>query len=155
MTAPEPVQIHADHDTVKRPGHWTTARKFQLRACHSRLEIDLRSPSIEDGDIDIAAELDNSVLILLVPEDGVIGQTQLRWTRRGRVKDAAGRTANDGWAIHLAGHVQRGEVRVRRGGAAIQAAMFSGEYAEEVRRAHLEGAVPTVDDPARAGGAGR
>jgi hypothetical protein len=155
MTAPEPVHIHADHDTVKRLGHWTTARKFELRARHSRLESGLRSPGIEDGDIDMAAELDNSVLILLVPEDAVIDQTQLRWTGRGRVRDVADRPANSGQAIHLTGHVRRGEVRVRRGGAAILAAMFSREYAEDVRRAHRIGTVPTVDAPARTGGAGR
>ena len=154
MTTPKPVQIHADHDTVKHLGNWTTARKFDLRARHARLEIHLRSPGIGDGDIDIASELDNSALILLVPEGAVINQTQLRWTGRGRVKDATGRDANGGRAIHLTGHIQRGEVRVRRGGGAILAAMFSCEYAEDVRRAHREGTVPTIDDPARAGGAG-
>ena len=35
MTALEPVQIHADHDTVKRRGHWTTTRKFEQRARRS------------------------------------------------------------------------------------------------------------------------
>ena len=44
MTTPEPVQIHADHDTARHLGNWTTARSFQLRARHARLEIDLRSP---------------------------------------------------------------------------------------------------------------
>jgi hypothetical protein len=31
MTMPEPVQIHAGHDTVKHLGNWTTARTFELR----------------------------------------------------------------------------------------------------------------------------
>jgi hypothetical protein len=154
MTTPEPVQIHADHDAVKRLGTWTTARRFELRARYARLEIDLRSPGIEDGAIDVAVELDNSVLILLVPEDAVIDQARLRWTGRGRVKDAADRTGG-GRAIHLTGHIQRGEVRVRRGGAAILAAMFSREYAEDVRRAHRDGTVPAVDDPTREGEAAR
>jgi hypothetical protein len=155
MTTPQPVQINADHDTVKHLGNWTTARSFQLRARHARLEIDLRSPRIEDGDIGIACELDNSVLILLVPADAVIDQARLRWTGRGRVKDAAGRNAEGGRTIHLTGHIQHGEIRVRRGGVAILAAMFSSQYADDVRRAHREGIVPTVDDPTRSEGAVR
>ena len=152
MTTPEPVQIHADHDTARHLGNWTTARSFQLRARHARLEIDLRSPGIEDGDIDITCELDNGVLILLVPVDAVIDQARLRWTGRGRVKDAAGRNAHGGRTIHLTGHVQHGEIRVRRGGVAILAAMFSRHYVTDVRRAHREGTLPTLDDPARAAG---
>jgi hypothetical protein len=153
MTTPQPVQVHADHDTVKHLGTWTTARSFQLRARHARVEIDLRSPRIEDGDIDIAADLDNSVLILLVPADAVIDQASLRWTGRGRVKDATGRNAEGGRAIHLTGDIQHGEIRIRRGGAAILAAMFSRQYADDVRRAYREGTLPTVDDPTRSEGA--
>jgi hypothetical protein len=155
-TTPDgPVQIHADHDTVKHLGHWTTARSFEVRARSATVELDLRSPRIEDGDIDIAADLDSGVLKLLVRQDAVIDQTQLRWTGRGRVKDLTGRGAAGGRTIRLTGHIQRGEVRVHRGGVAILSAMFSREYLQDVRQAHREGTVPTVDDPAREGRAGR
>jgi hypothetical protein len=150
-TPGSPVQIHADHDTVKHLGNWTTVRSFELRARYATLEIDLRSPGIEDGDIDITADLDNSVLKLLVPDDAVIDQAQLRWTGRGRVKDATGRGAAGGRTIRLTGHIQRGEVRVHRGGVAILSAMFSREYLQDIRKAHREGGMPTVDDPSREG----
>jgi hypothetical protein len=156
-TTPDgPVQIHADHDTVKHLGNWTTARSFEVRARSAAVEIDLRSPGIADGDIDIAADLDGSVLKLLVPEDAMIDQAQLRWTGRGRVKDLTGRNASGGRTIRLTGHIQRGgEVRVHRGGIAILSAMFSREYLADVRQAHRGGAMPTVDDPTRPGRAGQ
>jgi hypothetical protein len=46
MTAPEPVHIHADHDTVKRLGHWTTAREYAegVRRAH-RIGI---VPTVDD-----------------------------------------------------------------------------------------------------------
>lgn len=39
--------------------------------------------------------------------------------------------------------------------AAILPEMFSGEYLEAVRKAHREGGMPTVNDPAREGRAGQ
>ena len=48
-----PVQIHADHAAQKWLGNWTTDRAFQIRARHAQVTIDLRSPQIPAGDIEI------------------------------------------------------------------------------------------------------
>lgn len=150
-TAPDagPVLIHADQDTVKHLGNWTTARAFTVQARRATAELDLRSPQIEGGDIDIAVELDHSLLKLLVPENAVIDQAGLRWTGRGQVKDSTRADAAGGRVIRLHGSVTGGEVRIHRGGMAILSAMFSRAYLDDVRRAHTEGGMPTVDDPAR------
>ena len=120
------VQIHADRDSVKHLGAWTTARNFDVRGRSATIELDLRSPTlIQAGDIDITVDLERSVLKLLVPEDAVIDQSELRWKGRGRVKDVAAPRAAGGRTIRLAGDIHGGEVRVHRGGMAILSAMFS------------------------------
>lgn len=143
------VQIHADHDAVKHLGNWTSARVFEVKARYSQVVLDLRSPGIEVGDIEISAQLDHAVLKLLAPDDAVIDQTQLVWTGRGKVKDSARPDAATGRHIRLTGQSASSEIRVNRGGVAILSAMFSREYLEDVRQAHREGTVPTVDDPTR------
>ena len=147
--SPSTVEIHADHDAVKHLGNWTTARTFNVRARYATVELDLRSPRITPGDIEISVELDRALLKLLVPEDASIDQTELRWTGRGKVKDAGGATATGGRVIRLTGNVSGSEFRVHRGGMAILSAMFSRAYVEDVRQAHREGTMPTVDDPTR------
>jgi hypothetical protein len=144
-----PVLIHADHDTVKHLGNWTTARAFTVRARSATVELDLRSPNISPGEIDISVELDRSLVLLLVPEDAVVDQTGLSWTGRGKVKDSAGAGVSGGRLIRLAGNVTKGEFRVRRGGMAVLSAMASREFVEDARRAHREGTFTTVDDPTR------
>lgn len=47
------VQIHADHAVEKWLGNWTAARTFQVRAGHAQVTIDLRSPQIPAGDIEL------------------------------------------------------------------------------------------------------
>jgi hypothetical protein len=79
-----PVQIHADHASEKRLGNWTTARAFQVRARHGQVTIDLRSPQIPAGDIELGLELDHSTVTLLVAGDTVIDHWDLAWTGRGR-----------------------------------------------------------------------
>jgi hypothetical protein len=51
----------------------------------------------------------------------------------------------------LTGRVRTGEVRVASGGIARLSAMASREYLADARRAHAEGGMPTVDDPAGRG----
>lgn len=145
------VQIHIDHDTVKHLGNWTTARSFDVRARHGTVELDLRSPNIEPGEIEISVQLDHAVLALLVPEDTAIDQTGLDWTGRGKVKDPTGKGVSGGRVIRLTGSATSSEFRVRRGGMAILSAMFSREFVEDARRAHREGTFTTVDDPTRQG----
>ncbi|MYW02241.1 hypothetical protein [Streptomyces sp. SID3343] len=147
-----PVRIHADHTTTKRLGNWTTATSFEVRERRADTVLDLRSPRIGDGkdDIEIRVDLDRAVLKLLVPDGAVVDASELRWTGRGRVKDgAAPADAGKGRAVRIVGRIDNGEIRIHRGGIAMLSAMFSREYVEDVRRAHRDGGVPTVDDPSR------
>jgi hypothetical protein len=145
-----PVQIHADHSSEKRLGNWTTARVFQIRARRSSVVVDLRSPQIPDGDIELDLNLDHSAVKLLVAESTVIDQWDLAWTGRGKVKQTYHHNpAGTGRRIRLTGQVRHGEVRVQSGGIARLSAMCSREYLADARRAHAEGSVPVLDDPAR------
>ena len=147
---PIPVRIHADHVTEKRLGHWTTARAFEVKARQGTVVIDLRSPRIPDGDIELNLNLDRATVKLLVADDAIIDHWELAWTGRGQVKRAfhSGRAEN-GRRIRLTGQVRGGEVRVQSGGIARLSAMCSREYLADARRANAEGGVPTLDDPAR------
>jgi len=145
----EPVKIQAFYASEKHLGHWTTARDFEVRARRGSLVLDLRSPHIPDGDIEIALDLDHAMVKLLVPEDAVIDQWDLTWLGRGRVKEAFHGRTGQGRRIRLTGRVKHGEIRVHSGGVAQLSAMFSKEYVEDARRAHRDGGLPTVDDPAR------
>ncbi|WP_406279197.1 hypothetical protein [Embleya sp. NBC_00896] len=144
-----PVRIHADHTTTKRLGHWTTATSFEIRERRANTVLDLRSPHIDEGDIEIRVDLDHALLKLLVPDDAVVEHDELRWTGRGKVKDSARPAAGEGRVVRLLGHIDSGEIRVHRGGVAILSAMFSREFVEDAKRAHREGGTTTVDDPTR------
>jgi len=111
--------------------------------------LDLRSPQIPAGDIEIEVDLDHAMLKLLVADDAVVDDWDLRRTGRGRVKDAERPDAPGGRRIVVTGELRGGEIRVRRGGMAMLSAMFSRAYWDDLRRAHKEGGFPTVDDPAR------
>jgi hypothetical protein len=96
----------------------------------------------------IRVQASRSAIKLLVPEDAVIDQWDLRITGRGTVKDWEGSKAKAGRRVKLVGEIHNGEVRVARGGIAILAAMFSKEFLEDCKRAHREGGRVTVHDPA-------
>ncbi|MEU0936858.1 hypothetical protein [Embleya sp. NPDC005971] len=145
-----PIRIHADHTTTKHLGNWTTGTSFEVRERRAATVLDLRSPRIDAGDIEIRVDLDHAMLKLLVADDAVVEQDGLRWTGRGRVKDAGRPTAAKGRTIRLVGHIDHGEVRIHRGGVAVLSAMFSRAWIEDVRRAHRDGDRPTVADPAAA-----
>ena len=150
LTAPaEPVKIPANHAVTKRLGNWTTARQVQGRGHRGGAVLDLRSPQIPAGDIEIEVDLDHAMLKLLVAGDAVVDDWDLRRTGRGRVKDAERPDAPGGRRIVVTGELRGGEIRVRRGGMAMLSAMFSRAYWDDLRRAHKEGDFPTVDDPAR------
>jgi hypothetical protein len=111
--------------------------------------IDLRSPRIPDGDIEIDLDLDHATVKLLVAEDAVIDSWDLAWTGRGRVKQTYHHNPPGvGRRIRLIGHARHGEVRVYSGGIARLSAICSREYLADARRAHAQGGVPTLDDPA-------
>lgn len=143
-----PVRVQAFEAIVRKLGHWTTARIFEVRARRGDVLLDLRSPCIPAGDVEVRVDLDRSVLKLLVPDDALVDQWGLRFTHRGGVKDAHGRGALAGRRIRLTGRVDRGEIRVRRSGAAVLSAIFTREFLADVRASRAAGHQPTVADPA-------
>jgi hypothetical protein len=152
----EPVRVQARHRAVKKLGHWTTARRFEVRAQRGTALLDLCSREIPAGEIEIRLDLNHSMVKLLLPEDAVVDHWDLRIVGRGRVKDwqgsATGRGAvgiGQGRRVRLTGEIRQGEVRISRGGVAILTAMFSREYLADARRARAEGRYPTIDDPGR------
>ena len=140
-------RVAAFNTVVRRLGHWTTGREIEVRARRSQVVIDLRSPHIPDGDIEVALDTDRSSVKLLVADDTVIDQWDLRVTGRGGVKDHV-KEEGTGRRVRLTGEIRGSEVRVNRGGVAILAAMFTREFAADCRRAHREGTAPTVHNPA-------
>jgi hypothetical protein len=74
----------------------------------------------------------------------------LAWTGRGRVKQTYHHDPSGaGRRIRLTGQARHSEVRVHSGGIAQLSAMCSREYLADARRAHAQGSVLTLDDPAR------
>ncbi|HEX4705583.1 MAG TPA: hypothetical protein VH352_25905 [Pseudonocardiaceae bacterium] len=144
-----PVRIPANHTVTKHLGNWTTERHFEVRAHRGHAVLDLRSPRIPDGDIQVDVDIDHAVLKLLVADDAVIDDWHLARVGRGKVKDAAGPKSGSGRRIVINGRLARGEIRVHRGGIAIVSAMLSRAYVADLRRVHREGGFPTVDDPTR------
>jgi hypothetical protein len=141
--------VHAHHSSVKRLGNWTTARAFEVRAQRGTAVLDLRSPDIPAGDIEVRVDLERAMLKLLVPDGATIDHWDLAVAGRGRVKDAYGHPTPGGRVIRIVGRLAGAEIRVHRSGVAILSAMCSKEYVADLRRAHREGRLPTVDDPTR------
>jgi hypothetical protein len=133
---------------TKRLGNWTTARQFQVRSHRGFAVLDLRSPQIPAGDIQVDIDLDHAVLKLLVADDAMVDDWELRRIGRGRVKDSESPDAPGGRRIVVTGQMRQGEIRVHRGGIAVLSAMFSREFFADLRRAHKEGRHPSVADPA-------
>ena len=149
-SAPEQaVQIRAHSRVVKQLGHWTRERQLDVRASRGSVVLDLRSPRIDDGDIEISLDLDHAVVKLLVPEGAVIDDGDARRVGRCRVKDWTGTSVPGGRRIVLTGELRTAEVRVHRGGIAILSAMCSRAYLADARQARREGRYPTIDDPSR------
>jgi hypothetical protein len=144
------LPVRAHDAVVKKLGQWTTARHFDVRAYHGALVLDLRSPRIEDGDIEIDLDIDRATVTLLVPDDAIVDHDELRRVGRGRVKGSTWAGAPGGRRIRLHGEMRKAEVRVRRAGMAIWSVWLSRQYLDDVRQARREGRLPTVDDPTRA-----
>jgi hypothetical protein len=146
--ATEVAHVQAHYTANRKLGHWTTARKIEVRAMRGHVVLDLRSPQIPAGDIEIELLADRTTVKLLVPEDAVIDSWDLQMVGRGKVKDRRFQETPESRHIKITGELRRGEIRVHRGGVATLVAMFTREYAEDVFRAHREGTVPTMSDPA-------
>jgi hypothetical protein len=160
----DPVQIRAHGRSIRRLGHWTTARRFDVRASRGSVVLDLRSPHIEPGDVEIAVDTDHSMVKLLVPEDAVVHNDDVRRVGRCGFVDWSGRSAPEGRVIRIGGELRRSELRINRGGIAIVSAMLTREYLADlqrafranhvtsladVRTAYSEGRWTTIDDPGR------
>ena len=135
----ETVQVRAHNRSVKRLGDWTTARRIDVRASRGLVVLDLMLANIEPGEIEIALDIDHAAVKLLVPNDAIIDDGDLRRVGRGRVKDWTGPGAPDGRRISLGGEMRNAEVRVHRGGVAVLSLLLSRRTRNQVRRAHREG----------------
>lgn len=149
------VPIRAHYSAVKKLGHWTTARRLDVRATRGSVLLDLRSHRIEAGDIEIHLDIDHAMVKLLVPESAIIDHDGLRRVGSGKVKDWTGRGAPGGRQIVLFGEMRRAEVRVHRGGVAILSAMLTRQYLDDLRRAYREARITSIDDLRRAYREGR
>lgn len=146
---PQPVPIRAHNTVVRQLGHWTQERQLDVRASRGSVLLDLRSPQIPAGDIEVHLDIDHATVKLLVPDGAVIEDGEARRIGRCRVKDWTGTAAPGGRRIVLGGELRHSEVRVHRGGIAILSAMCSREYVADALRARREGRYPTIDDPSR------
>jgi hypothetical protein len=148
-SACEIVRIRAHHGVARKLGHWTTSRRMDVRASRASIMLDLRSPRIEAGDIEILLDIDHVVVKLLVPDGAIIDHAEVSRIGRGRVKDWTGVSAPGGRRIVFLGEMRQAEVRVHRGGIAILSAMCSREYLADALQARREGRYPAIDDPSR------
>ncbi|WP_431897413.1 hypothetical protein [Nonomuraea sp. bgisy101] len=139
------VRVEAFDTATKKLGRWTEANRFEVRARRGYAVLDLRA--LPEGDVEVRVDAERSTLRLLLPDNAVVDQWDLRVTGRGGVKDRERPATTGGFTVKLVGEIRHGEIRVTRGGVATLTTMFSREFVEDVRRAHREGGVPTVHDP--------
>jgi hypothetical protein len=158
------TRLVAHKRSVRRLGHWTTGRHIDVLASRGSVILDLRSTVIEDGDIEVSLDVDHAMVKLLVPDDAVIDDGELRRFGRCGLVDWGGSGATGGRLIRVRGEMRGSELRVNRGGIAIVSAMLTGEYLADLRRAwrdnrigslkdlqeaYREGRWTTVEDPGR------
>jgi hypothetical protein len=158
------VAIRAHKRSIRRMGHWTTARRFDVLASESSVILELRSPRIEPGDIEVHLDVDHSMVKLLVPEDAIVDTGDLRRVGRCGFVDWSGAPERAGRVIRVVGETSRSELRINRGGVAIVSAMLTGEYLADLRNAfrtnhitslkdmqdaYREGRWTTIEDPGR------
>jgi hypothetical protein len=144
--APASEVIRANDRVVKRLGRWTTARRFDVKASHARVVLDLLLPPIDPGDIEVELDIDRATVTLLVPDGANVVDDELRRVGRGVVKDRTGNPAPGGRRINLLGELRHSEVRVRRGGVAILYLLGSRTSRGHVRQAHREGRLDYMRD---------
>jgi hypothetical protein len=140
------VRIRAHNRSIRRMGHWTTARRFDVQASRSSVILELRSTGIEPGDIEINLDLDHSMIKLLVPEGAIVDDDDLRRVGRCGLVDWSGSPTSGGRVIRVVGEMRRSELRINRGGIAIVSAMLTGEYLADLRRALRENHVGSLKD---------
>ena len=142
------ARVQAHYSTNRKLGHWTTARHFEVRALRSAVVLDLRSPQIPEGDLEVDVLADHSMIKLLVPDDALVDAWSLEIAGRGRVKDGPFEETPTSRRIRLTGQLRHAEIRIRRSGLAVLSALFTREALHDFRHANKEGTIPTVIDPA-------
>ena len=119
-------------------------RQFDVRASRGSVVLDLRSPQIAAGDIEISLDIDHAVVKLLVPDGAVIDDGDTRRIGRCRIKDWTGISAADGRADRAQRRNAQcgGASASRRGGNPV------GDVQPGVPRGRAEGAPrgPVPDD---------
>jgi hypothetical protein len=160
----ETVRIRGHNRSIRHLGHWTTARRLDVRVSQSTFILELRSPRIEPGVIEVNLDIDHSMVKLLVPNGATIEDGDLRRVGRCSLVDWSGTLQAGGRVIRVMGEMRRSELRINRGGIAIVSAMLTGEYLADLRRAfrdnhisslkdmqaaYREGRWTTVEDPGR------
>src|SRR6266567_3112695 len=146
----ETVRIRAHQQAVRKLGHWTTARRFDVAASRGSVTLELRSPRIEPGDIEINLDIDHSMLKLLVPDSAIVDHDDLRRVGRCGFIDWSGQPAQGGRVIRLTGELRSSELRINRGGIAIVSAMLTREYLDDLQRAFRDNHVASLKDMQRA-----
>lgn len=138
-------RIEGFRTSTRKLGRWTESRDFEVRSHRGSVVLDLRA--LPEGDVEIRVDAERSSLKLLVPDNAIVDQWDLRLTGRSKVVDWERPSDAQGPRIRLVGEVRKGEVRVNRGGVAILSAMLTKEFVEDCKRAHRDGGAPTVHDP--------
>ncbi|MFI0861666.1 hypothetical protein ACH4RA_15565 [Streptomyces smyrnaeus] len=140
-------RVEAFYTSVKRLGHWTRSRTVEVRTRRSAVHLDLRSAQLPDGEIELRLLSERSMLKLLLPQDAVLDESELRLVGRCKIKDRERHVPHHGRVVRLTGTLQRSEIRVARGGVATLSAMFSREFIDDCRTAHRDGTRPVLPDP--------
>jgi hypothetical protein len=153
--ARDTVSIRAHGRSVRRLGHWSTARRFVVRASRGSVILDLRSPRIEAGDVQVVLDVDHAMVKLLVPEDAVVDHDRVHRAGRCGFVDWSGAPAPGGRVIGISGEMRGSELRINRGGIAILSAMLTREYLADLRRAFRANHVTSLEDVQTAYGEGR
>ena len=84
------ARIQAHNRSIRRMGSWTTARRFEVRASQSSVILELRSPRIESGEIEVNLDIDHSMVKLLVPDGAIVDDGDLRRVGRCGLVDWSG-----------------------------------------------------------------
>lgn len=140
------VKIRAHRQSIRRMGHWTTAGRFDVRASQSSVILELRSPRIEPGDIEVNLDIDHSMVKLLVPDGAIVDADELRRIGRCGLVDWSGSAEPTGRVIRVVGEMRRSELRINRGGIAIVSAMLTGEYLADLRSAFRTNHITSLKD---------
>lgn len=157
-------KIAARGRSDRRLGHWTTARRFEVRASHGSVVLELRSPRIGGGVIEVDLDIDQSTVKLLVPDGAQVEHDSVRRVGRCSYVDWSGSPAPSGRVIRITGEMRRSDLRINRRGVAIVSAMLTNEYfpdlfrairdnhvrsLKDVQDAYREGRWTVIEDPGR------